>query len=61
MKHIKIKRSSHNMDLLFLDEDVWYAFLFSGIMLGIVEGYKPGPLTTVVITQTLKHNWKSGM
>ena len=49
------------MDLLFLDEDVWYAFLFSGIMLGIVEGYKPGPLTTVVITQTLKHNWKSGM
>jgi len=49
------------MDLLFLNEDVWYAFLFSGIMLGIVEGYKPGPLTTVVITQTLKHNWKSGL
>ena len=49
------------MDLLFLNEDVWYAFLFSGILLGIVEGYKPGPLTTVVITQPLKHNWKSGL
>ncbi len=49
------------MGLFFLNEDIWYAFLFSGIILGIVEGYKPGPLTTVVITQTLKHNWKSGL
>jgi|TARA_B100001540_G_scaffold219135_1_gene193642 threonine/homoserine/homoserine lactone efflux protein len=61
MKHIKMRRFRHHMDLLFLNEDVWYAFLFSGIMLGLVEGYKPGPLTTVVITQTLKHNWKSGL
>jgi len=49
------------VDFFILDENMWYGFLLSGILLGVVEGYKPGPLTTVVITQTLKHNWKSGL
>lgn len=29
-------------------------------MLGLAEGLKPGPLNTVVIAETLRHNWKAG-
>ena len=61
MKHIKIMNHREGVDLFLFNENLWYTFLISGIVLGLVEGYKPGPLTTVVITQTLKHNWKSGL
>ena len=61
MKTHKIITPRENVELFLLNENTWYTFLISGILLGLVEGYKPGPLTTVVVTQTLKHNWKSGL
>ena len=61
MKHIKIMNHRQGVDLFLFNENLWYTFLISGVLLGLVEGYKPGPLTTVVVTQTLKHNWKSGL
>lgn len=38
----------------------WLA-LFKGITLGFTAGIAPGPLTILVITQTLRHNWKEGV
>lgn len=35
-------------------------FIFSGIILGLSAGLAPGPLTTIVITETLKHGKKEG-
>lgn len=32
-----------------------YTYAFAGILLGLSSGIAPGPLLTVVITQTLKH------
>ena len=61
MKHIKIINYREGVDLFLFNENLWHTFLISGVILGLVEGYKPGPLTTVVVTQTLKHNWKSGL
>ncbi len=37
------------------------AFLFSGIIFGLVGGLSPGPLLTLVISETLKHNRKEGI
>ncbi len=37
------------------------AFLFSGIIFGLVGGLSPGPLLTWVISETLKHNRKEGI
>ena len=36
-------------------------FLISGVLLGLVAGISPGPLLTLVITETLKHNKKEGI
>ncbi|MBN2427144.1 MAG: LysE family transporter [Deltaproteobacteria bacterium] len=36
-------------------------FLFSGIFLGLAAGFSPGPLLALVISETLQHNWRSGM
>jgi threonine/homoserine/homoserine lactone efflux protein len=36
-------------------------FLISGIVLGFVAGISPGPLLTLVISETLKHNKKEGI
>ena len=37
------------------------AFLFSGIIFGLVGGLSSGPLLTLVISETLKHNRKEGI
>jgi threonine/homoserine/homoserine lactone efflux protein len=36
-------------------------FISAGILLGLSAGLSPGPLLTLVITQTLKHNKKEGI
>ncbi len=36
-------------------------FLTAGFLLGISAGFSPGPLLTLVITQTLKHNKTEGI
>ncbi len=35
-------------------------YLISGTLLGLFAGFSPGPLLTLVITETLTHNVKSG-
>lgn len=35
--------------------------LFVGVMFGLSAGFAPGPLLTLVITQTLRHNTKEGV
>lgn len=35
-------------------------YLISGISLGFIAGISPGPLLTLVITETIKHNKKEG-
>ena len=37
------------------------SWLIAGVLLGAVEGFKPGPLQTLVITETLKRDWKAGL
>lgn len=36
------------------------SLLLAGLLLGAVEGFKPGPLQTLVITETLKKDWRAG-
>ena len=36
------------------------SLLIAGVLLGAVEGFKPGPLQTLVITETLKRDWRAG-
>lgn len=36
-------------------------FLIIGIILGLSAGFAPGPLLTLVISETLKHNIRSGI
>jgi len=36
-------------------------FLFEGVILGLSAGISPGPLLTVVISQTLRHGVKEGI
>lgn len=36
-------------------------FLTAGIILGLSAGFSPGPLSTLVISQTLQHGLKEGM
>ncbi len=43
------------MDLQFFD------FLGKGVLLGITAGFSPGPLTVLVIAETLRHGLKSGI
>lgn len=35
--------------------------LFVGVMFGLSAGFAPGPLLTLVITQTLRHNTREGV
>ena len=37
------------------------AFLFSGVVFGLSGGLSPGPLLTLVISETLKHGAKEGV
>jgi len=37
-----------------------FTFLLSGIIFGLTLGVSPGPLLTLVISETLKHNKKEG-
>ncbi|HJN31548.1 MAG: LysE family transporter [Candidatus Poseidoniia archaeon] len=37
------------------------SWVIAGVLLGAVEGFKPGPLQTLVITETLKRDWKAGL
>lgn len=34
--------------------------LVEGLALGLAEGVKPGPLNTLVVSETLQHDWKAG-
>jgi len=36
-------------------------FLISGVLFGLVAGISPGPLLTLIISETVKHNRKEGM
>jgi len=36
-------------------------FLLSGAVLGLAAGISPGPLLTLVVSETLRHNRKAGM
>jgi threonine/homoserine/homoserine lactone efflux protein len=36
-------------------------YLFPGIILGLIAGISPGPILTLVISETLKHNKKEGI
>jgi len=36
------------------------SLFIAAALLGLAEGLKPGPLNTVVIAETLRHNWKEG-
>jgi threonine/homoserine/homoserine lactone efflux protein len=36
-------------------------YLVSGILLGLAAGIMPGPLTTLVITETIRHNRRQGI
>jgi threonine/homoserine/homoserine lactone efflux protein len=38
-----------------------FTFLFSGIVLGLSAGLSPGPLLTLVISETLKHDIREGI
>jgi len=37
------------------------SFLLTGILFGLVAGISPGPLLTLVISETLRHNRKEGI
>lgn len=38
-----------------------FTFLLSGVIFGLTLGVSPGPLLTLVISETLKHNRKEGI
>ena len=38
-----------------------FSALTAGILLGLSAGFAPGPLLTLVIAQTLKHNVREGI
>lgn len=41
--------------------DIMIASLSAGIVLGLSAGFTPGPLLTLVISQTLRHGFKEGV
>jgi threonine/homoserine/homoserine lactone efflux protein len=47
------------LDALLSEPTLWALFT-AGILLGLTEGVKPGPLNTLVISETLRHDWKAG-
>tara|TARA_A100001037_G_scaffold193287_1_gene172946 strand:- start:165 stop:815 length:651 start_codon:yes stop_codon:yes gene_type:complete len=48
------------LDALLVEPSVW-ALVSAALLMGLGEGLKPGPLNTLVISETLQHNWKAGM
>ena len=52
--------SMEALDALLSEPTLW-ALFSAGIVLGLAEGVKPGPLNTLVISETLQHDWKAGM
>ena len=48
------------LDALLSEPTLWALFT-AGVVLGLAEGVKPGPLNTLVISETLQHDWKAGM
>ena len=47
------------LDALLSEPTLWALFT-AGALLGLAEGIKPGPLNTLVISETLRHDWKAG-
>jgi threonine/homoserine/homoserine lactone efflux protein len=47
------------LDALLVEPTVW-ALVSAALIMGLGEGIKPGPLNTLVITETLQHDWKAG-
>ena len=47
------------LDALLVEPTIW-ALVSAALLLGLGEGIKPGPLNTLVITETLQHDWRSG-
>ena len=47
------------LDALLVEPTAW-ALVSAALILGLGEGIKPGPLNTLVITETLQHDWRAG-
>ncbi len=47
------------LDALLLEPTV-LALVSASLLMGLGEGLKPGPLSTLVISETLQHDWKAG-
>ena len=47
------------LDALLVEPSMWALFT-AATLLGLAEGVKPGPLNTLVISETLRHDWKAG-
>ena len=48
-----------SLDGLLSEPSMW-ALLTAATLLGLAEGFKPGPLNTLVISETLRYDWKAG-
>ena len=47
------------LEALLVEPTAW-ALVSAALILGLGEGIKPGPLNTLVITETLQHDWRAG-
>ena len=47
------------LEALLVEPTAW-ALVSAALLLGLGEGIKPGPLNTLVITETLQHDWRAG-
>lgn len=47
------------LDALLVEPSIW-ALVSAAVLMGLGEGLKPGPLNTLVISETLQHDWKAG-
>ncbi|HJM66440.1 MAG TPA: LysE family transporter [Candidatus Thalassarchaeaceae archaeon] len=47
------------LDALLIEPTIWN-LVSASFIFGLVGGIKPGPLITLVITETLQHDWKAG-
>ena len=47
------------LDALLVEPTAW-ALVSAAIIMGLGEGIKPGPLNTLVISETLQHDWRAG-
>ena len=52
-------KSMAALDALLVEPSMWALFT-AATLLGLAEGVKPGPLNTLVISETLRHDWKAG-